>query len=113
MSVLYYDQAEVQFPAAGIERRLVHTNDLLTAIIDFSNGPRTEPDPMHSHVHEQITYIAHGEILFFIEGEEPKKLKAGDMFFVASNKKHGIQLLSETARLIDSFSPVRQDFLEK
>lgn len=113
MSVLYYNEAEVQTPGKGIERRLIHTNNLLNAVIDFTDGPKSEPDPLHSHPHEQITYVAAGEILFFIEGEEPKKLTAGDMFAVASNKKHGIQLLSQTARLIDSFNPVREDFLGK
>ncbi|WP_207426233.1 cupin domain-containing protein [Pedobacter sp. SYSU D00535] len=111
MPVLIYKEAEVQHPAEGLERRLVHTEKMLTAIMDFSNGPKAEPDPMHSHPHEQTCYIAAGEVLFFMEGEEPQHLRAGDMFYVPSNKMHGIQLLSETARLVDSFSPVREDFL--
>jgi len=111
MPVLHYNEAEVQHPAKGIERRLIHLDKLLTAVLDFSNGPQTEPDPMHSHIHEQTSYIAEGEILFFMEGEAPQHLKAGDLFYVPSGKMHSIQLLSKTARLIDSFSPVREDFL--
>jgi len=111
MPVLYYKDAEVQYPAKGIERRIVHLEKLLTAVLDFSNGPQTEPDPMHSHPHEQTCYIAEGEVLFFLEDEEPKHLKAGDMFYAPSNKMHSIQLLTEKARLVDSFSPVREDFL--
>ena len=111
MPVLHYQDAPVQVPAEGIERRLVHTEKLLTAVLDFSNGPQTAPDPMHSHPHEQTSYVAKGEILFFMEGEEPQHLKEGDLFFVPSGKKHCIQLLSKTARLVDSFSPVREDFL--
>src|SRR6476469_9531871 len=110
MAVLHYQNAKVQHPAEGIERRLVHLDKLLTAILDFSNGPQSEPDPMHSHPHEQTSYIAEGEVLFFMEDEEPQHLKAGDMFYVPSNKMHGIQLLTKTARLIDSFSTVREDF---
>ncbi len=111
MSVLRYKDAAVQSPAEGVERRIAHTEKLLTAVLDFSNGPQTEPDPMHSHPHEQISYVADGEIIFFMEGDEPRHLKTGDLFFVPSGKKHSIQLLSKTARLIDSFSPVREDFL--
>lgn len=111
MPVLYYDDAEVQHPAKGIERRIVHLEKLLTAVLDFTNGPQTEPDPMHSHPHEQTCYIAEGEVMFFLEGEEPQHLKAGDMFYAPSNKMHSIQLLTERARLVDSFSPVREDFL--
>ena len=96
---------------AGVERRLIHTEKLMTAVIDFTNGPWKEPDPPHSHVHEQTTYVAEGEIIFFCEGEPQERLKAGDMFYVPSGKEHTIQLLSKTARLIDSFTPIREEFL--
>lgn len=95
----------------GASRTLVHTDNLMVVIIDFFNGPWREPDPYHHHVHEQITYVASGEIVFMCEGEENQKLQAGDMFSVPSGKRHTIQLLSEKARLVDSFSPVREDFL--
>ena len=111
MAVLLYKDADVQHPVEGVERRLVHLEKLLTAVLDFTNGPQSQPDPMHSHPHEQTSYIAHGEVLFFMEGEEPQHLRAGDMFYVPSNKPHCIQLLTKTARLVDSFSPVWEDFV--
>jgi quercetin dioxygenase-like cupin family protein len=111
MAVLKYDNAKVHYPAEGIARRLVHLDNLLMAVLDFSNGPQSAPDPMHSHPHEQTCYIAEGEVMFFMEDEEPQHLKTGDMFYVPSHKKHSIQLLTETARLVDSFSPVREDFI--
>jgi quercetin dioxygenase-like cupin family protein len=51
-------------------------------------------------------------VLKFSEGEEPQKLKEEDMFAVHSDKKHTIKLLSAEARLIDSFTPLRTDFLK-
>jgi quercetin dioxygenase-like cupin family protein len=95
----------------GVTRRLIHGRDLMMVVIDFSNGPWTEPEPPHHHVHEQATYVAQGEILFFCEDEEPQRLESGDMFFVPSDKKHTIQLLSKTVKLIDSFNPLRDEFL--
>ena len=95
----------------GLSRRLIHTHDLMMVVIDFTDGPWAEPEPLQHHVHEQITYVAEGEILFFCEGEQEQRLVAGDMFSVSSNKKHGIQLLSDTARLIDTFNPIRNEFL--
>ena len=83
----------------------------MTVLIDFSNGPWKEPEPPHSHPHEQTSYVAAGEIIFYCEGEKDQHLKTGDMFAVPSNKKHTIKLLTEKARLIDSFNPVREDFL--
>ena len=95
----------------GLTRRFVHGDNLMLVVIDFDNGPWAIPEPMHFHVHEQATYVVEGEFIFFCEGEPDQKLSAGDMFWVASNKKHSIQLLSKTVKLVDSFSPVREDFL--
>jgi quercetin dioxygenase-like cupin family protein len=95
----------------GVTRRLIHGTNLMTAIIDFDNGPWSEPEPPHKHAHEQATYVAEGEIIFFCEGEPEQKLRAGDMFFVPSDKLHTVQLLTKRVRLIDSFNPIRQEFL--
>ena len=104
-----------EFPSTtikeGVQRRLIYTEELMTAVIDFAGGPWEQPDPPHSHVHEQITYLAEGEIIFFCEGEQEQHLKPGDMFAVPSGKEHTIQLLTKTAKLIDSFTPLREEFL--
>jgi quercetin dioxygenase-like cupin family protein len=105
--------AEVESPVfrEGASRILTRTENLMVVVIDFFGGPWKEPDPFHKHVHEQITYVASGEILFLCEGETAQRLQAGDLFSVASDKLHTIQLLSPKARLVDSFTPVREDFL--
>ena len=95
----------------GVRRRLINTEALMMVVIDFDGGPWAEPDPPHSHVHEQTTYVVEGDIIFFCQDEPDQRLKAGDMFSVPSGKAHAIQLLSKTAKLIDSFTPVREDFL--
>jgi quercetin dioxygenase-like cupin family protein len=97
----------------GFERRMIHTNDLMTVVLDIDNGPWPQPDPYHSHPHEQISYVAEGEILFLAEGEEPRRLVAGDLFAVSPNRPHSIQLLSQRARLVDTFNPIREDFLKR
>jgi quercetin dioxygenase-like cupin family protein len=110
MPVLKSDspRAEVK---KGITRRFIHGNHLMMVVIDFTNGPWTEPDPPHHHVHEQTTYVAEGDLLFFCEDEQEQRLTTGDMFFVPSGKNHAIQLISRSVRLIDSFTPIRNDFL--
>lgn len=110
MPVLKFSESKFHPVKAGVTRRLIHTPELMTAVIEFANGPWTAPDPPHAHVHEQITYIASGELIFFCEDEPEQYLKAGDMFAVPSNKKHTIQLLSAHATLVDSFTPLREDF---
>lgn len=111
MPVLKVKEAKSSMVKDGVIRRLVHTPNLMMAVIDFTNGPWTVPDPPHSHLHEQTTYVEAGEIIFFCEGEPDKRLSAGDMFWVPSNKSHTIQLLSASARLVDSFNPIREEFL--
>jgi quercetin dioxygenase-like cupin family protein len=112
MATLKFDETPYEVVREGLNRKIIHTDHLMTVLIDFTNGPWEGPEPKHSHPHEQTSYIADGKIIFFCDGEEPKELVAGDMFAVKPNVKHTIQLLSETARLVDSFNPVREDFLK-
>ncbi|WP_321472065.1 cupin domain-containing protein [uncultured Paludibaculum sp.] len=109
--VLVDAETEAQTFRPGFARKIIRTADLMTVVIDIEGGPWTEPDPMHAHSHEQISYVASGEVLFLSEGQPPKHLRAGDLFAVASGVPHSIQLLSPTARLVDTFHPIREDFL--
>ena len=92
-------------------RYLAHTDNLMMAVIDFNDGPTSEPDPPHSHPHEQVSYVASGEINFFLDNE-PVRLGPGDMFTVPANAPHAVQLLSEHVRLVDTFTPIREEFLK-
>lgn len=105
-------QAEVQPETIqpGRTRYLAYSPNLMVVVIDFVDGPADQPDPPHSHPHEQITYVAQGELLFFIN-DAPVKLSAGDLITVPSGAPHTIQLLSAQVRLVDTFTPVREDFL--
>ncbi|MDA8125173.1 MAG: cupin domain-containing protein [Deltaproteobacteria bacterium] len=96
--------------APGRWRRILHTDSLLMAVIDFEDGPASAPDPPHSHPHEQVTFVAAGEVLFFID-EEFRRLGPGDMVAVPPDRPHRIQLLTPYVRLVDTFTPLRQDFL--
>jgi quercetin dioxygenase-like cupin family protein len=111
MPVLKVNDTPMVSVRHGLSRRLAHTRTLMMVVIDFSDGPWTEPETLQHHVHEQITYVAEGEIIFFCEGEKEQRLKSGDIFSVPSNRKHGIQLLTATAKLIDTFSPIRREFI--
>lgn len=111
MSVLKFEESIPEKVREGLERRIIFTPNLMTVIVDFTDGPWTEAEPFHSHPHEQTSYVASGEIIFYCEGEPEQHLQAGDLFAVASGKKHTIRLLSNQARLIDNFNPIRQEFI--
>ncbi len=110
-AVLDRERTPAEQVRAGLSRHIITTPSLMTVVIDFEGGPWRDPDPFHSHRHEQTTYVAEGEILFLSEGQEPSRLTAGDLFAVPGGIPHSIHLLSKTARLVDSFTPQREDFL--
>ena len=53
------------------ERYLGHTDKLMMVVIDFNDGPTSEPDPPHSHPHEQMSYVVTGELVY-ISGTNKK-----------------------------------------
>lgn len=110
MTTLRYDETPADQIREGAERRIGYTDNLMIAVIDFHDGPKDKPDPPHSHPHEQVSYVAEGEVLFVMEGQEAH-LRPGDVFLVPSGKPHTIQQLTEHVRLVDCFTPIREDFL--
>ncbi|HUX59354.1 MAG TPA: cupin domain-containing protein [Bacteroidales bacterium] len=92
------------------ERRIASLNKLMVVVCDFTGGPALNPDPPHFHPHEQITYVAEGELKFF-KGDKEFHLNKGDLITIQAGVPHCIQTLSEHVKLIDSFHPVREDFL--
>ena len=112
MPVLKKNESVPEKISPVLERRLVHLENLMVVVCDFSHGPMAEPDKPHNHPHEQITYVEKGELYFFI-GEEKHRLTEGDLVTIPSGIFHSIQTISRNVRLIDSFTPVRSDFLKK
>ena len=95
----------------GRQRYLGHTDSLMMVVIDFHDGPTPEPDPPHSHPHEQMSYVVSGELVVHI-GKTSERLGPGDMFTVPPDEPHTVQLLTEHVRLVDCFTPLREDFLK-
>lgn len=111
MNIVRYNETEPIRVSDTVTRRFLYTPNLMTVIVDFTGGPAAEPDPFHTHPHEQTSYVAEGEVLFLMEGETPQHLVTGDMVAIPAGRPHAIRLLTPTARLIDSFTPIREDFL--
>ncbi len=111
MPVLFKGQGKKKELIPGIEAELVNMDSLMTLISEIKFGIQQEPIPFHAHKAEQTTYVLEGELTVFIEGEEPTRLKSGDMYYVASNVPHTIQSHSETIRVVESFSPPREEFI--
>lgn len=92
----------------NLDRAVVgYDGSLMLTIVRFKKGGIGN---LHQHIHSQVAYIASGSFEVQIE-EEKKVLKAGDSFFLKMNVMHGVVCL-EDGVLIESFSPMREDFVK-
>lgn len=91
----------------GVSRRiLAHAGGMMAVEVNFSTGA---VGPMHSHPHEQLTYVLSGRFSFTIDGET-RDVSAGDTLYKKPNVVHGCVCL-EAGTLLDTFTPQREDFL--
>jgi quercetin dioxygenase-like cupin family protein len=65
--------------------------------------------PPHRHVSEQITMVISGALMFTIDGKEVT-VRAGELLIIPPDVIHSALALEDTDD-IDSFSPLREDWL--
>jgi quercetin dioxygenase-like cupin family protein len=91
----------------GIQRQIFGFDDKLMLVkVKFEQGAIGS---LHQHHHTQATYVESGSFEVTI-GDDIKIINAGDGFYIPPNAIHGVVCL-QAGILIDSFSPVREDFL--
>lgn len=111
MSNVFYDKdikLEVLEEGKNYRKIKAHDGTLMLVEVFFENGGVGTP---HTHEHEQASYCLEGEFEFTI-GDEIKTIGVGDTLYIPSNILHGCRLLSEKGRLLDIFTPQREDFLK-
>ena len=67
--------------------------------------------PRHSHENEQVSCVLSGLLKFKLGGQEVL-VGAGENLQIPSWLEHEVEVLEDTL-VIDVFSPVRQDWIEK
>ncbi|CAI0706123.1 cupin domain-containing protein [Serratia ficaria] len=91
----------------GVTRRiLAHGGALMAVEVNFQ---KNAVGPLHSHPHEQLTYVLSGRFRFTI-GDETREVAAGDTLYKKPHVVHGCVCL-EAGTLLDTFTPQREDFL--
>ena len=93
----------------GIERQMIVGESLMICRLRFAANTVT---PAHEHPHEQMTIVEKGSVLFIL-GEVEQVFCAGDVLHFPPHFWHGATMLDEEVILIDIFSPIREDFLQK
>jgi quercetin dioxygenase-like cupin family protein len=64
--------------------------------------------PEHGHVHEQVAQVIEGEFSLTVEGQTAR-LGPGLVAVIPSGARHSGRALTR-CRIIDAFSPVRDDY---
>lgn len=109
---------DVFFPDAGLDLEIIEADQvsrkirakggsLMMVEVFFKAGACGAE---HRHVHEQVCYCLSGEFVFTIEGQT-STLKAGDSLYVPASALHGTVCVAD-GRLLDVFTPQREDFLK-
>ena len=110
--------SELFFPDAGLDMEPVEA-DQLTRKIRARGGSMMMVEVYfkagaigaeHRHPHEQLTYCLSGEFVFNVEGET-RTVRAGDSLYVPASALHGTTCVAD-GRLLDMFTPQREDFLK-
>jgi quercetin dioxygenase-like cupin family protein len=95
------------FPEAGLTRRVLAYNDkLFLAEHEMVKG---WVGTVHSHPHEQVVYVVHGHLKVSCQ-VKTIDVRAGDTFVVRGGVEHGASAM-EDSRVIDVFTPCREDYL--
>jgi quercetin dioxygenase-like cupin family protein len=91
----------------GVTRQVLSENpDLMVVSFTFPKGGKGD---RHQHPHTQSTYVESGRFTFTV-GDNAFEVGPGDSFVIPSNAPHGC-VCHAPGRLIDTFTPRRDDFL--
>lgn len=103
----FEEKIEWQDLGGGVRRQIMGYNDNIMMVkVMFETGAIGAP---HVHPHSQVTYVARGVFKFMTDGET-QIVRAGDGVYMKPDVMHGCECL-EAGILIDTFNPLREDFL--
>ncbi len=92
----------------GVSRQVLSDHpDLM--VVAFRFAKEGAVGALHNHPHVQSTFVESGRFRFSIGGED-REVGPGDSFVVSSGVTHGCVCL-EPGKLVDCFTPRRDDFL--
>ena len=91
--------------APGITGHYAHGDKCTFGFVNLQKGSSV---PLHNHPHEQITYIAKGQLQMVIDGKDCL-LEDGMYYVIPANVMHSAVALTD-CQVIDVFAPVREDY---
>jgi len=101
----YFADIPVKEIAPGYFSKLIHTD---TNTINFIEVAAGRAVPRHKHIHEQYTFVLEGKFELTVN-DEPQVLDTGMYALIPSEAYHSGVAVTD-CRLLDIFSPVREDY---
>ena len=92
---------------AGARTRTFWGENMLFSLVEIDANSEV---PRHVHPHEQSGVVLEGEMEMGI-GDEVKLLRRGDMDIIPGNVEHYAKWGDIPAKVLDVFSPVREEFI--
>lgn len=89
----------------GYTARFVHTEHMTFSFLEVKAGSASAE---HSHPQEQVAMLTEGEFELTIEGT-PVRFGPGSVIVIPSNVRHSGLAITD-CKLMDVFTPVREDF---
>jgi quercetin dioxygenase-like cupin family protein len=107
---IHYRWSDVPSEAVNpsTERRYVTGERVTVARFELARGGHV---PRHAHPNEQVTCVLSGALRFKFDGREIL-VQAGEVVQIPGMVGHEVEVLDD-AVVIDVFSPVRRDWIEK
>ena len=105
----YFKDAQSRDPlelAPGVRTRTFWGERVLLSLVEIDTNSEV---PNHTHPHEQAGIVVEGEMEMGIGGDV-RTLRAGDMYIIPGNIEHYARCAGIGAKVLDIFSPVREEF---
>ena len=93
----------------GVHSRLASGERIMLSALDMDQGAIV---PEHSHPHEQAGLVLQGRFKFRI-GDEEREVGPGEAFIIPGNIVHAGVVTEGPAQILDIFTPVREDYVER
>lgn len=105
MALVTLSNVSVKEIFPGVRARVVHTARTSQSWVELDAGASF---PEHQHPHEQTVNVLEGRLEITVSGET-HVLAPGSVFVIPPDEPHSGRAL-ERCRVLDVFSPVRDDY---
>lgn len=93
--------------AKGVILRSAHLSKLTVTFVELANGAKV---PLHSHPHEQISFIVKGKLKLTVDSIE-YEVGPSEALTIPAGAPHSAEVIEGPVFVVDSFSPKREDYV--